>query len=524
MKKIIIMAFIMITIISSIMPCFAYEFNQVNLYKKGDCGQLLKYMGNPLTISYVVYKNGNKEYPAYCLYSNLAGAESGSYSVETTEKLGDDLTWRVIKNGYPYKTPSELGVANEYEAFAATKQAVYWAWEERPEAYYSAVDSDAGRRTYSAFKKIINAAKSSSETEPTNIILNVLPVTNSWEVDEIENDRVSKVYKVNSSINQGTFSVNFDGQLPSGTEITDMSNNSKNVFALNEQFKITMPIQNMNEGNSFTIIANANLKTYPVLYGRTYDPSKQDYAITGLVYEEQSSVYADSYQKNNTKIIINKLEHETQTPMQNVEFQLQDAEHNILINSTKTDGEGKIVYDNLIPGKYYIKELKTLEGYVPYTELIEVEIALFEEAKINVFNSKYKTQEVVNNSQEINVVANSSNILVESNNSDVQIIDDTQNRIDNTNIDNQAKSVTKLNTANNIKSTNVLDNELKNTINNKVDNKNIINNEINNRVENKNLLKNEIDNDISNNIDNSMVIRNDITNRTQNRVLPRTGF
>lgn len=33
--------------------------------------------------------------------------------------------WRTIINAYPYKTPAELGVENEYDAFVATKQAVY---------------------------------------------------------------------------------------------------------------------------------------------------------------------------------------------------------------------------------------------------------------------------------------------------------------------------------------------------------------------------------------------------------------
>ena len=228
----------MVMIISYIMPCFAFDFNQVNLYKKGDCGNLLKYFGNTLTISYVVYKNGNKEYTAYCLNSNLSGAESGSYNVETLSKLNDNLTWRVIINGCPYKTPQELGVNNEYEAFAATKQAVYWAWEERPESEYSAVDSDAGRRTYNAFLKIINAAKKDTRTEPQDIVLNILPVSTTWEIDENESDRVSKVYKVNSSVNQGTCKISLDGELPSGVEITDIGNNIKNSFAIGEEFKI----------------------------------------------------------------------------------------------------------------------------------------------------------------------------------------------------------------------------------------------------------------------------------------------
>jgi len=41
------------------------------------------------------------------------------------EILDDVRVWRTIINAYPYKSPEQLGVDNEYDAFVATKQAVY---------------------------------------------------------------------------------------------------------------------------------------------------------------------------------------------------------------------------------------------------------------------------------------------------------------------------------------------------------------------------------------------------------------
>ena len=542
--------------INMAIPCFAFEFNQVNLYKKGDCGSLLKYFGNPLTISYVVYNYNGKEYPAYCLNSNLAGAESGGYSVETLNKLDDNLTWKVIINGFPYKTPQELGVNNEYEAFAATKQAVYWAWEERPEDKYSAVDSDAGRRTYNAFKKIINAAKNETRNEATNIVLNVLPVTNIWDIDENESDRVSKIYKVNSSINTGTYSINLSGELPSGIEITDLGNNVKDIFSIGEQFKITIPIQNLDKDGDFVITANADLKTYPVLYGKTYAADKQDYAITGLVYEAQDTVYGDNYNINTTKINLYKKEQETGIPMQNVEFQLQDENHKVLVNSVKTDGNGKIVFDNLVPGKYYLRELSTLEGYTLYNDLIEVDVHLFEEANVTVNNNKIKEKEVVVNTQNIEVTSNSESTLVTVNDANI-VVNKEENRLENNvNIKEEVDSKIDNKLDNEVDIENSINNDIDNKIENKEDIINSIDNRVKNGLENQNDIENKlvnkinnetknvnrIDNNVSNlinnrvncntnvkscksnEINNNMIPANTIINRTSNRVLPRTGY
>ena len=41
----------------------------------------------------------------------------------TNNKIEDEGLWRTIINGYPYKTPSQLGVANADDAYVATKLA-----------------------------------------------------------------------------------------------------------------------------------------------------------------------------------------------------------------------------------------------------------------------------------------------------------------------------------------------------------------------------------------------------------------
>ncbi len=46
---------------------YATAISSANLYSTGDCGQLLKYKGAVVKVSYVQYTNDGVDYPAYCM-------------------------------------------------------------------------------------------------------------------------------------------------------------------------------------------------------------------------------------------------------------------------------------------------------------------------------------------------------------------------------------------------------------------------------------------------------------------------
>lgn len=47
--------------------CAAPYIDSAHMYAAGDCGQLLKYKGVPVEVSYVQYTYNGVNYPAYCL-------------------------------------------------------------------------------------------------------------------------------------------------------------------------------------------------------------------------------------------------------------------------------------------------------------------------------------------------------------------------------------------------------------------------------------------------------------------------
>lgn len=143
----------------------AVESERITVYEKGQFNKIIKFDGTPVKTTHVVCNQNGVEYPAYCLNVKLPGAgdEISSYETINKGKITDLPLWRVIINGYPYKTLEQLGVANEQEAYIATKQAIYCHLYGRGAERYTGMN-DEGNRTVNAIAKILNNARNSEET------------------------------------------------------------------------------------------------------------------------------------------------------------------------------------------------------------------------------------------------------------------------------------------------------------------------------------------------------------------------
>ncbi len=407
MKKLISIILILLMIIGMIsLPNkvqASFAINKADLYTKGVYENYLRYGGVGLIFNYVVYSHNGQEYPAYCLNKDLDGVtEECKYSVSTEKLLTDVKVWRTIINGYPYKTPAELGCATDEEAFFATKQAVYCMLYDRDPNTYSATN-DVGERTLNALKQIVINAKNSKEVKQS-ADLTINEVTTKWEEDTINNKYISKVFtiKANSTIN--SYTIGLEGMNIEGARIVDESNNEKNNFKYGDNFKVIIPIQNMKEKGSFNIKAKGKVATKPVLYGYSEDRNLQDYAITGNIYEEGSGSKTIYYTKNETKIIVLKQDEEGKL-LENVKFMLLDENKEVLHSELTTNKEGKIIIENLTPGTYYLQETNTVNGYAVYDELIEVEVSYNEVFSVTVTNSKETVEvekpEITENEKEV---------------------------------------------------------------------------------------------------------------------------
>ena len=335
---------------------------------------LLMWKGLKIHTHLAVYKKDGKEYPAYCMNRELPGVEIGrSQTVDVKQLVNNVMVWRTIINGYPYKSISELGCNTEEEAYLATKQAVYCMLTNRDVNEYSAI-GEAGERTLNALKTIVNNARNSNQTKVSSE-LTVNEQEKLWKIDNLDSSYISKTFLVTANTSMSKYTVN-------------VKNLNIDGYKLVDQFKILIPIQEVKQDGNFSIEVSAQVATKPVFYGESRDSGLQSYALTGYTYEEGTGSKKVYYTKNETKIIITKTDDKTGKKLEGVEFELLDKNQNKIYTEITTNKDGIATIDNLLPGIYYIRETKTLEGYQLYSKLIKVELELNEETTVNVINSE----------------------------------------------------------------------------------------------------------------------------------------
>ena len=358
---------------------------QITIYTKGYFDRIIKKDQTIVKTAHAVYQENGKEYPVYCLNRELHGVGDyiAKYDVENQGKLTDLGLWRIIINGYPYKTIEQLGVANEQEAYIATKQAIYCYIYNTKLEQYTAIN-EAGTRAINAMSLILeNAGKSTEDFNNTNVEISQ---SEKWEVDKIENTYISKEYQITSNINISKFILSLENQ-PKETKIVDLENHERKEFNSKESFKILIPISSLEESGEFKIKIQTQMETKPIFFGKAPSGELQDYALTAFSYENVDTELIQKYEKNDTEIIVEKKDIETKETLKNAKFEILDNNQKI-IRVAETDENGQIILENLMPGTYYIREVKAPDGYALDMELYKIDISLNEKKTLKVYNNK----------------------------------------------------------------------------------------------------------------------------------------
>lgn len=350
---------------------------QITIYSKGYFNRVIRNNGIVIKTAHAVYQENGKEYPVYCLNRELHGVGEyiTTYDVKDQGKIEDLGLWRVVINGYPYKSIEQLGVTNEEEAYIATKQSIYCYIYNTGTELYSVIN-EQGERVINAMNNILENARNSNESfDNPNI---EIEQSEKWNVDEIENKYVSKEYKIKSNKNISKITLNLESQ-PKGTKITNLDEDGK--------FKILIPIENLKESGKFKIKIQTELETKPIFLGEAPSNDLQNYLLTTYSYEDMDKEFEQEYEKNNTKIIIEKVDSDTKEVLKGAKFEILDEKQKS-IRVAETNNEGQVILDGLMPGIYYIKEVQAPNGYSIDSELKKVEIKLNQEISLKIKNNK----------------------------------------------------------------------------------------------------------------------------------------
>lgn len=357
---------------------------------------LIKYKGEAITAYYVGYAGKMYNYPAYCLDKTKKFiTKELSYKVTEEGEINDVTLWRYIVNGYPYKEISELGCKDRDEAYVATQAAIYYYIYDQKIEDYEPI-GEAGKRTIEAMKTIIKNAENTEETPITEAI-KINKIDSKFKQDNIEKNYASKTYQVNCSLPLEKYEVTLQGleEDIANLKVTDMENNIKTEFKPNEKFKILIPIEKLKKSTNFQITIQAKVQAKPVIYAIPNDNLYQDFAIPATTEEEIVNETTDEpYPENETTIKIIKQDKETKKRIEGAIFEILDIDKKTIYENLKTNEEGEIVINNMMPGTYYIRETKAKEGYILSSELIKIEVLLNQNIEIYFYNLKEAPPEI----------------------------------------------------------------------------------------------------------------------------------
>lgn len=151
-------------------------------------------------------------------------------------------------------------------------------------------------------------------------------------------------------------------------------------------------------GNTFTLtLGNLDCKGYDLAYNSTYN-GKRITNTAKLVSNERTQTSTGAFAlatsggsaegNNNSKIIVHKVDSETNKPISGVEFEVESStgkKHTIT-----TDSNGLAKTEKLVSGNYKVKEIKAKKGYILDGTVHEVKVESDSPTELTVKNKKEK--------------------------------------------------------------------------------------------------------------------------------------
>ncbi len=391
-KKIIGGLLLIIVLITTFQnTIYAVSMNQrILIQNYGECDYTLQFKRSDGVWSYVTcvfagYSENGKVYPAYCVNRGIDGVgEREAYNVDLTKLMDDYRLWRVAINGYPYKTPEEMGVDNKYDAFLATKQAIYSILYNNDVDTYYRGGNERGVKVHNAIKRMVNEGRNGTYTpQDANVTINKVGGLKE------ETNYYSQEYSVSSRVSMSTYTIINTLNMPSGAYIADLNGNKKTTFNGGNNFKVMIPKSSM--GQDFDIIINisSKCKSYPVFYGQTTIAGTQNYLITADPYGDFVG-RANLQIKGNTSVLkIKKIDQETKETLKGVTFELK-GENGKVIGTYTTNRSGEIEIKDLYPQTVTLTEISTKDEYVLNSTPVTVKLEWNKTSSVTLENMHKK--------------------------------------------------------------------------------------------------------------------------------------
>lgn len=403
-KKIVLILLLIIMLFSNFSNIFAkviIEGNQINLKFDHDCVSVLKIKGRDQLkqVAYVCYIDPDTgiSYPAFCVEPANSGIGTGAgdnYDV-TISSLDNPILWRMLYKGYVGSSYTSWGLDCDDDLYFATKTAVHcFADGSSPKEKYEiphrvGYGDDAtleaiqarGVKVLEVAQEIYDYGYNSLE----NYINAKLTIEKGESMEMTINKKKCLVqnYFVTSNKEISSYNVNLSN-FPKGTKILNSSNTVTSSMT-NSIFKIAIPEEELTENFTGIInVNNAEIKSFPIFYCASGDPSTQDYVISCKteIMNAQTILELDVY-KSTLKIIKSN---EENNPVSDVVFNLKYSDGTDIGDYT-TDKNGTITVSNLKQGNIVVTEKNVSDVYVLDSASKNINLEYNSNQTLNVTNN-----------------------------------------------------------------------------------------------------------------------------------------
>lgn len=373
--------------------------------------------------NYVSSDGQPKEIPAYCVNPNLYGVpqtvgkgESIEYLAD--EKASDPKVLGIVANGYPTRDLPELGLENKYQAYYATKMALWcyilpnWDINSLKVAPgLTGVELERGQKILAAAKDIYVRGTSWNEILAPEVTCTpdrdtAYPVTiGGKEYRQQVFTFWSKTWVCNYRVD---VAFTDPGGVPAGTRLVDMDNRDITAITTSDigggyagQFKVLYPAEAVaGQSGNVQLSFGARVYRYGVYYAVCAEKGKygelQNYMVdtdpTSTMRLSAYSSYADTPTDTpDTGLRILKLETGSEAPLSGALFEVIGPD-GVTVGTFSTDGGGEIVLPLTLSGNYTVIERQPPANHLlgeDTTQNVNVEYGKV--AAVTFYNAPYGT-------------------------------------------------------------------------------------------------------------------------------------
>ncbi|MEK4504132.1 VaFE repeat-containing surface-anchored protein [Bacillus sp. FSL R12-0069] len=311
---------------------------------------------------------------AYCLVYGLK-SPNGTDLPEVGRT--DDVVYRVLLNGYPQKTPEQLGVSTWQQAHYATQLSIWHALGQINTGELQFKDAAVEQAT----KAITYAADHTGDTQ--DVYMNVQP-TDKQEATLHGEYFETTTYAVETNAKKGEYKIQLQ-EAPAGTRVVTEQGEAKETFQLGEKFRVQVPKSSKSAELSLRVTANLT-NQHAVMYKGT--SVIQDATVLLERSQEKVSKDLQVFWKAVGGLKILKVD-ENKKPLAGAVFEVL-ASNQKSMGTITTNAEGMATIDNLEMGSYVVKEIQSPVGYILHDTPQTLEVKTGETATWTAENKQIK--------------------------------------------------------------------------------------------------------------------------------------